>query len=90
MPDLMVSKMRREWIRLPVRKDQRPDGVAQSARNEQGDGPHAKLGINGTDQKNDDPAHQQKTDIGHQDRNFAKENGLKRNKENSQTPDDAE
>ena len=68
----MIAKIRREWIWFPVRKDQCADSVEESARDEQGDGSHAKLGINGTDQKNDDPSHQQKADIGHPDRNLAK------------------
>ena len=90
MPDLMVAKMRREWIRFPVRKDQRADGVEQPACDEKGNGPHAKLAVNGADQKNNDPAHQQETDIGHQDGNFGEEYGLKCNKEYCQTPNDAE
>ena len=90
MPYLVVAKMRRIWIRFPFRKDQRADGVEQSACNEQGDGSRAKLRIDRADQKDDDPAHQQKTDIRHQDGNLAKENGLNRNKENRQTPDDPE
>ena len=90
MPDLMVAKIRREWIRFPVRKDQRADGVEESSRDQQGDGSHAELTINRPDQKNNDPAHQQKTDTRHQDGNFGKEDGFNRDKENRQTPNDAE
>ena len=59
----MVAKIRWEWIWFAIRKDQRADGVEESACDEQGDGSHAKLGINGTDQKNDDPTHQQIADV---------------------------
>ena len=86
----MIAEIRWEWIWLLIRKDQCADGVEQSARNEQGDGSHTELVVNGTDQKNNDPAHQQKTDVGYPDRNLGEENGLERNKENRQTPDDAE
>ena len=89
MPNFMVAKIRWERIRLSVGKDQCADCVGKSASDEQGDGSHAKLGVNGTDQKNDDPAHQQIADIRHQDGNFPKENGFERDEKDSQTPDDA-
>lgn len=59
----MVAKIRWEWIRLPVCEDQGADGVKEPARDEQGDSSHAELAIDRTDQKNNNPAHQQKTDI---------------------------
>ena len=90
MPDLVIAKIWREWIRFPVRKDQCANRVEESACDQQGDGSHAELSINGADQKNNDPAHQQKTDVGHQDRDPGEENGLNCDKENRQTPDDAE
>jgi hypothetical protein len=86
----MVAEIWRERIRLPVRKDQRTEGVEESARDQQGDGSHPKLFVDGTDQENDDPTHQQETDIRQQGGNFGKENGLERDKENRQTPDDPE
>ena len=86
----MVAKIWWKWIRLPVRKDQCADGVKESACYKEVDGLHAELGMDGTDQKNNDPAHQQKTDVRHQDGNPAKENGLKCNEESCQTPDDPE
>ena len=89
MPNFVVAKIRRERIWFSVGKDQGTDRVGKSARNEQGDGSHAKLGVNGTDQKNDDPAHQQIADIRHQDGNFPKENGFERDEKDSQTPNDA-
>jgi len=57
MPYLMVAKIWREWIWFSVRKDQGADGVKESACDEQGDGPHAKLVINWADQENNDPTH---------------------------------
>ena len=88
VPDLMVAKMRRERIRLPAPEDHRADRVAESAREKQGHGFRAELFIDGTDQKNDDPAHQQETDIRQPDRDFGKENRLERDEENRQAPDD--
>jgi hypothetical protein len=35
MPDLMVAKIWRKWIWLSIRKDQRADGVAESACDKQ-------------------------------------------------------
>ena len=55
----MVAKIRWEWIRLPVCKDQCADGVEESARDKQGYGSHAELTVDGTDQENNDPAHQE-------------------------------
>ncbi len=63
----MVTKIWWERIRFPVRKDQCADSVKESTCNEQGHGSHAELTINGTDQKNDDPTHEQEADIRHQD-----------------------
>ena len=89
MPDFMIAKIRRKGIRLSVCKDQCTNRVEKSAGDEQGNGAHAELIVDRADQKNDDPAHQQKTDIRHQDRNFGEENRFDRNKENRQTPDDS-
>ena len=88
MPDLMAAKMGRKWIWFPNRKNECADSVEESAREEQGAGFHSKLVINGTDQKNDDPPHQQIADIWHPDRNPFKENGFDRNEKDSQTPND--
>ena len=85
----MITKIWREWIRLSVCKDQRADGVEEPACDEQGDGSHAESTIDRADQKNNNPAHQQKTDIRYQYRDPGKENGLKCNKEDRQTPDNA-
>jgi len=54
----MVAKIWRVWIWSPICKDQRANGIEETACNEQGDGSHTKLAINGTDQKNDDPSHE--------------------------------
>ena len=89
MPDFMVAKIRWEWIWRSVRKDQRADRVEESACDEQCDGSHSKLSINGTDQKDDDPAHEQKAGIRHQDRDPRKENGFECNEKYGQTPNDA-
>ena len=89
MPNLMVAKMRWKWIWFSIPKDQSADSVKKSACDEKGDGPHAKLFINGTKQENDHPAHQQIADVRHQDRNLRKENGLECDKENRQAPNDA-
>jgi len=86
----MVAKIRRKRIRFSAPEDQRADSVAESAREKQGHGFRAELFIDGTDQENDDPAHQQKTEIRQEDRNFGKENGLERDEENRQAPDDPE
>ena len=89
MPNFVVAKIRRERIWFAIGKDQGTDCVEKSARDEQGDSSCAKLDVNGTDQKNDDPAHQQIADIWHQDGNFPKENGFERDEKDSQTPNDA-
>lgn len=90
MPYLVAAKMRREWIRFSVGKDQGADGVTETACDEQRDGRHAELRIDGSDQKNDDPTHQQIADIRNQDRDAGEKNGFEGNKEDRQTPDDAE
>jgi len=63
MPDLVIAEVRRVWIGFAIGKDQRTDGVKKTARNEQVDRVHPKLMIDGTDQKNNDPAHEQKADV---------------------------
>ena len=78
MPDLMTTKMRREGIRFFVRHDQGADGIRESACDEQQDGFHTELVINGNDQKDNDPTHRQKANIRNQDGDSCKENGLKR------------
>ena len=85
----MVAKMRWKWIWLSIPKDQGADGIKKSASDEQEDGAHAKLFVNGTEQENDHPAHCQIADVRHQDRNLRKENRLECDKEDSQTPNDA-
>ncbi len=72
------------------RKDDCANGVEKSACDEQGHGSHAKLVVDGADEEDDDPAHEQEADVRHQHRNFGKENGFDGDEENRQTPDDAE
>ena len=86
----MVAKIRRERIWFPIGKDQRANGVEQPACDEQRHGACAKLVVDGTDQEDDDPAHEQKTQVRHPYRDFCKENGFQRDEENCQTPNDAE
>ena len=83
MPYLMGAEIWREWIWFPIPKNQCADSIEKSTRDEQGDRSHAKLSIDGTDQKNDDPPHKQITDVRHQDRDFCEENGFDRNEEES-------
>ena len=59
----MIAKIWWEWIWFSISKDYRADGIEKSTYDEQGDGSYAKLGINGPDQKNDDPSHQQKANV---------------------------
>ena len=58
MPDLVITKIRREGIGVAIGKDQGADRVAQTARDEQGHGARAKLSVDGSYQENNDPAHQ--------------------------------
>ena len=88
MPDLVIAKIGWKRIWFSVGKDNRADRVGESARNEQGHGSRAELVVDGADEKDDDPAHEQETDIRHQYGNFCEEDGFQRNKENRQTPDD--
>lgn len=88
VPDLMVAKIWRKWIRLSVGEDQRADRVEKSARDEQGNGSHAKLGVDGADKEDDDPTHQQKTDVRHQYRYLCEEDGFESDEENRKAPDD--
>lgn len=90
MPDLMVAEVRREWIGFAVPEDERADSVAQSACDQQGQRAYSKLGVDWTDEKNDDPTHEQKTDIGHQYRDLCKEDGFYSDEKYCQTPDDPE
>ena len=84
----MVAEIWWEGIRFAVRKDQRADGVEESTRDEQGHGSRVKLSVDGTDQENNDPTHQEERGVRHPDGDPAKENGFKRDEENCQAPDD--
>ena len=55
----MVTKMRQEWIGFAIGKDQGADGLAETACNEQGHRAGTQLSVDGTDQENNDPAHQE-------------------------------
>lgn len=90
MPDFVIAKIRWEGIWPAVPKDDRAHGKAQSASQQKGHGSRAKLVVDGADQKDNEPAHQQKADIGQQHRNLCKEDGFEGNEEDRQTPDDAE
>ena len=90
MPDLVVAKMRREGIGFAVGKDQCADRIAETTRNEQGHGARTKLSVNGTDQENNDPAHQEERRVRHPYGNLCEEDGFERDEEDRQTPDDPE
>lgn len=85
----MVAKIRREGIRFSVAKDQCADRVEESACDEQGHGSHAKLMIDGANQEDDDPAHEQETDIRHEHSDLREENGFESNEENGKAPNNA-
>jgi len=59
----MIAKIRGEWIWLAVCKNKRPHRIEKPACDEQRNGAQTKLCVNGTNQKNNDPTHEQKTDI---------------------------
>lgn len=59
----MISKIRWVWIWFSIREDQGADGVKEAARNQKRNGPHAEQAMDWDDQKDNDPAHQQKADI---------------------------
>lgn len=63
MPDLVIAEVRGVWVGLSVGKDQRTDGVKKTTCDEQKDRVHAELVIDGADQKNNDPTHEQKADV---------------------------
>lgn len=86
----MVAKMRWERVGFAISKAQRTHRVEKSARDKQGYGACAKLVIDGTDQEDDDPAHEQETQVRHPYRNFCEEDGFQRDEENRQAPDDTE
>lgn len=65
VPDLMVAKIGRKWIRLSVGEDQRANRVEKPARDEQGNGSHAELVVDGADEEDDDPTHEQEADVRH-------------------------
>ena len=86
----MIAEIRREWIRFSVGKDQRADRVEKSACDKQGDGSHAKLVVDGADEEDDDPTHEQETDVRHQHGDLCEEDGFEGDEENRQAPDDSE
>ena len=88
MPDLVVAKVRWEGIGFAVGKDQGADGVAETACNEQGHRAGTQLSVDGTDQENNDPAHQEEGRVRHPDGDLCEEDGFERDEENCQTPDD--
>ena len=90
VPNLVISKIRRERIGLANCKADRANGIAQSARDHEDNGIHAELSIGGLNEKDHDPAHEQKGSLRKPDRNLGEENGFECNEENCQTPDDAE
>lgn len=89
MPDLVISKIRRERIGLANCKADRANGIAQSARDHEDNGIHAELSIGGLNEKDHDPAHEQKGSLRKPDRNLSEENRFERDEENRQTPNDA-
>ena len=84
----MVAKIGRKWIRLSVGEDQRADRVEKPARDEQGNGSHAELVVDGADEEDDDPTHEQEADVRHQYGDLCEEDGFERDEENRKAPDD--
>ncbi len=90
MPDLVVAEIWRERVGFSEGEEQWANGERQSACEQQCDGAHAKLGVDGVNEKDNDPAHEQKAEVGHPDRDLREENGFKCDEENGQTPNDPE
>lgn len=85
----MIAKIGREGVRFSISKDDGTNAVKESSSDEQRYGSQAKLMVDGANEEDDDPTHEQEADIRHEHGNLCEENRFESNEENCQTPNDA-